>query len=421
MFGTVPSAIKNVRSSSTDNINTRFSPADWSGEFNSNAKDYFQPPFTRRKPVHSQSPIKTTFKDPPNVNGVPGSNSNQIPTSPGPEPFRPEYWTEELKRHTWDPPPPPQTSPKRSAPMSRKPSETRSKSFRGASATRPIKRAAVPKPATVSTASEGSDVQESASDSTSSRPIAEETSPGNGNSEGSAMDIDPMTPPNERQGNSSTATPNDTSRPELNGTVPTGTIQPGIKQSTANRTVSPPGDSSTESNGLPSTSKLNLDNLKKVEPFTQSSGQGLKDMHDLFSTLPFESRASTTLAPLTPRRLQLPNPPKSPPAPTKLTQTTWEQYLATMQVYMYEWNSFVDRMLAHFQERQVEAKERLTPNWMTILGEGPKGGYLKYMQGVEEDIRVREHWNVAWDKHREAMWAFGKVRAGAVEKALQAT
>ena len=424
MFHKIPPVPTNARSSSTDNINTRFSPADWHGQFNSNANDYFQPPPIRRKPLHSQSPITTTFQDHSKSNGVPSSNSNQDPTSPaGPdrEPFRPEFWTEELKQHTWDPQPTPQTSPKRSAPMSRKVPESRVKSFRGTSGTRSTRRAAVPKPATVSTASEGSDSQESPSESTSARAMAEESPASNVNDEGSAMDIDPITPSNERQEDSTPATSNGMSGTDLNDTTRTGKVEPGMKPPTSNRTSPPPGESHVETNGVPPSSKLNLDNLKKVEPFIQSTGQGLKDMQDLSSTLPFESRASITdpLTPLAPRQLQLPKPPKCPPVPPKLTQTTWEQYLATMQVYMYEWNLFVDLMLAHFQERQVETKERLTPNWMSILGEGPKGGYLKYMQGVEEDFRVREHYDVAWEKHREGMWAFGKIRAGAVEKALK--
>jgi hypothetical protein len=50
-----------------------------------------------------------------------------------------------------------------------------------------------------------------------------------------------------------------------------------------------------------------------------------------------------------------------------------------------------------------------------MKGEGPDGGYLRYMQGLEEDVTVREHWDVAWERHREAMRRFGRVKAKVVE------
>jgi hypothetical protein len=50
-------------------------------------------------------------------------------------------------------------------------------------------------------------------------------------------------------------------------------------------------------------------------------------------------------------------------------------------------------------------------------GSGDKGGYGKYMRGVEEDFRVRAHWDVSWEKHRECLRGLGKVR----ERLLKST
>ena len=52
---------------------------------------------------------------------------------------------------------------------------------------------------------------------------------------------------------------------------------------------------------------------------------------------------------------------------------------------------------------------------MNALGEG---GFRSYTRGLEEDIRVREHWDVSWEKHREVMGGLGKVRERVVKGVL---
>lgn len=53
----------------------------------------------------------------------------------------------------------------------------------------------------------------------------------------------------------------------------------------------------------------------------------------------------------------------------------------------------------------------MKPDWMSAVGDGnDKWGYKKYMQGVEEDVRVREHWDVSWERHRECVKGLGLMR-----------
>ena len=82
-----------------------------------------------------------------------------------------------------------------------------------------------------------------------------------------------------------------------------------------------------------------------------------------------------------------------------------------MGSYMFEWNLFNQKMLDHFVGRQASVEDVLKPNWMSAVGEGTeRWGYKKYMQDVQEDFRVREHWDVSWEKHRECMKGLGGVR-----------
>lgn len=167
---------------------------------------------------------------------------------------------------------------------------------------------------------------------------------------------------------------------------------------------------------------------------------------------------------LDPRPLQLPRPPKAPLAPGTVTPSAWEIYLATSRVYLKEWTVFNDKMLGHFNDRQRDVKESMVEDWMGVVGDidgpthlnedgdahededdeddeedegetiekagkrrrGAKGqgrrrrqGFLKYMQSMEEDFRVRQHWDIAWEKHRDAMWTFSKTRDEAIRKLLR--
>lgn len=193
---------------------------------------------------------------------------------------------------------------------------------------------------------------------------------------------------------------------------------------------------------------LDLKNLESVSPFTATSGGGINDLQDLNSTLPFDSKPANSPQAginIRPRDLALPKPPKPPSAPTlspaasqpgappelALARTAWDRYIAEMGTYMFEWNDFNRKMLGHFNARQAIVETGLSPNWMKAVGDtsrlnfndgsGPsddeqlvlgqaKGGFGAYLRGVEEDFVVREHWSVAWERHRECILVLGRVR-----------
>ncbi len=387
-----------LRSHSSDTINMNFSPTDWNGKFTGNADEYFVPPPSNRgnpprgrtSPVRRQQPRQQApgssgpFPYTASVTApTPSALNRSIPTN-GAEHGNSsqEEWAKHLKPATWDylPPPPPgspnRTSRKRPI-AARKPSKTANK------------RAAAPKAASISATLDDSGDENEAASSTS---LSSKTS-----GRGSAMDIDPvLTPPSAEQ-------------PKANGVE---TTAPAAQSDT---TLPPPGPtlpprSNGNSHTEPDSSQLNLGDLKNVAPFAPSQS-GLGDLKDLSTTLPFESRPSPNPFNIhTPQPLILPSPPKSISVPPNLTQTAWERYLAQMRGYMFEWNAYNTKMLRHFNERQ-SSLDTMKPDWMSAVGEGnDKWGYKKYMQGVEEDFRVREHWDVSWERHRECMKGLGVMR-----------
>lgn len=183
---------------------------------------------------------------------------------------------------------------------------------------------------------------------------------------------------------------------------------------------------------------VDLDSLSHVAPF-QPSNTGLGDLKDLITTLPFESQTSRSRPSQTMtngvafsslKALNLPRPPKEVIPPLEdVTQDCWARYTSEMAVYMREWDAFNLKMLDHFRARQAQLDMSLKPNWMRALGDGPdvneiyqkiqddpdngrnmKVGYAAYRHWMEEDERVREWWNLAFDRHMQAVIELGKVR-----------
>ncbi|KAI9793969.1 MAG: hypothetical protein M1833_000487 [Piccolia ochrophora] len=417
-FVTTPPPAAELRPGS-QKINTRFSPSDWKGQFASNGADYFgthaQRDDARRSSQAAPSPSRgrsANIRQPANVEDgppvVPGLNHPDQAASPVQTKFSPEYWAQTFKQQSWDPslhPPPP-----------RKRSESRLKGTRPKGV---AKRQTAPKPAGVGQTLGSSDEETAASDAFSGESLGTKAS-----RESGPMDIDSgIAPPVGGSMNGRVQTPPLSTGAQHATTAPqfrrdntfSPETTPNLAHLHAKGPSSPPLGGSS---GRRPSEQVEMSSLNNVEPLT-SSRTGLHDMKDISSSLPFASRASAAHPAKTfsPQRLELPQPPRPPPAPAKITQGSWEQYLAPMRKYMGEWSQFIDKMNAHCEGRQREVKG-LSNNWLGALGEGERGGYLTYMQGVEEDFRVREHCNVAWEKHRNAMWAFGKVREAAVEKAL---
>lgn len=399
-----------LRSHSSETINLKFSPSEWHGKFTSSTNEYFgRPPPIRGNAARGRlSPSKNRFLRPNQPLPQQANTSNEqnsrdgsasSPPSPGaagshppPPPaeaaesagskYSSEEWAQHFRPATFFPPPPPSRSPARG--LSRKRPKAPRK-FPKAT----YKRQSVPKPASVSATLD--DAEEDPEMASVAESLSSKTSGGE-----SAMDIDPaLTPPStgQSQEHGETKSP---SQPVLSESTPRPPVPPRAK------------------NDLPASEQdphMNLGELKNVAPFAPSY-EGLSNLNDLTSTLPFESRSSKhAVEHPPPQPLILPNPPKAPQIPVGITQTSWERYIAQMRNYMFEWNAYNTKMLNHFNERQASVENTLRPEWMSAVGEGTeKWGFKAYMLGVEDDFRVREHWDVSWEKHRECMKALGGVR-----------
>ncbi|KAI9808441.1 MAG: hypothetical protein M1827_007260 [Pycnora praestabilis] len=436
-FAGPPPAATNFRSNSSDNINTRFSPSEWSGKFTGNSNEYFTGPQTagrkdagsrsRTSPVrgrpHSRppSPVKTqpAFTSQESlVNGAPKipppKDRPILPPSPGPAKFSPAEWTQHFKDPTWAGPPPP-------APPSpgKRPQGMRTRA--------PSKSTTTRKNVPITTKLGATIVDDPGEDVVLGYSKARKDREGRSFSDGvhdddNAMDID-STPPQERNRSVDVNGQKEPRYVSVEPTRPERRAEDGPSKSTPIAPTKPSSISPVPSRSGPppmsqtGTSHLNLGDLNNVEPLA-AGNHGLKDLKDLASTLPFESRPSGNPPDQRsgPQRLELPRVPRAPtipPAPTDLNDELISRYFTSMQAYFSEWNIFHKTMLAHFTSRQHQVQNELSPDWIL---QSPKGNeYKKYMSWIEEDMRVRQHWDIAWERHREAMKGFGGFREACVK------
>ncbi|EHY53744.1 hypothetical protein ABEF92_006332 [Exophiala dermatitidis] len=192
----------------------------------------------------------------------------------------------------------------------------------------------------------------------------------------------------------------------------------------------------------PSSEKWSINEGVDLKAFTQQApfapaSTGLKDMGDIATHLPFESRPAASVdaggkAAARLRALNLPKPPKPvvPPAVDRLDQANWLQYVENMKVYMREWNRFNAKMIEHFRIRQDRIGETMAPNWISMRGDGPdadsvdgltgdaaknshEAGYAAYMQWLKDDAQCRAWWDHAHDEHMKCLEDLGRVREAA--------
>lgn len=167
---------------------------------------------------------------------------------------------------------------------------------------------------------------------------------------------------------------------------------------------------------------VDLNNLARVAPFAPSS-TGLKDMDDLSTTLPFESRAAPAVdlgktVSASSSNLRLPKPPKRIFPPSELNQLSWARYVADMNAYVCDWHVFNKKMVEHFRSRQEQLDMTMLSHWINMIGDGPppsgldgrNAGYATYMAWMAEDDKCREWWNVANEKNRECFEDLGRTR-----------
>ncbi|KAI9736637.1 MAG: hypothetical protein M1834_000841 [Cirrosporium novae-zelandiae] len=419
---------KNLRSHSTENINTQFSPTDFHPKFEGMHGGF---PFPRNHERRNRSrgsssggrfprQNSTAEPNPLFTNNFAGefSSGQQTPSSnippkadmPPRKGFSVEEWNERVKQERFFAANPPSLSPTRGANIKRP------KSPRKAGGKKPT----IPKPATVSideatyVPANGDSVDGKSANHNIPSPS------------GSEMDIDPEIP-NVNSSSSTTAQhdiprhgassfPNFHSAQSASTPVPPPSTPP-LKTPT-NRTNSKreniilePTSTNKPSVSTGSPSNLDLHNLNNIAPFGRSTtnNEGIKNLSDLGINLPFESRAESLKHKVQPQHLDLPNPPKAPLIPINISQETVERYFKQMSAYMIEWHNFNQTMLNHFAARhQINIESSKTSDWMRAYSDKE---YVRYVQGVEEDVRVREHWNISCNKHRECLKKLGEVRA----------
>lgn len=412
MFASKPN---NFKSRSTDSISTKFTPDDWTGKFEGN-RDYFNMPPPSRKGGNSKA-------SPGNAKANGPAVPNTMPPPP-PPPIRPTVDTSatdpteptrfsatEWQQTDWalhpEPtnPPSPTKQPRRTKmPKSRK------------TTTIP---ATVPKPATVS-------------DATEENGIPQDEGLSNGSSESvgsfgdSAMDIDSEVPAQPTM----QASPETVKGARKVTTAPTRSDWQEPKRKpvgTANTAapLSSPTRQTSQASAKPGDASFGFGTFQNVAPFASSSADGINHLSDLGSSLPFPSAASKAhpaqkdasdaTGSSNGTSLVIPKPPRPPAEPSRLTRTSWVSYMHNMQTYLSEWNKFNTAMVTHFNARQSWV-DRLADRfngpygWVGALGDVKDGGFQSYMEALQEDDRVREHWNVACEKHKTAMEKCGRLR-----------
>lgn len=434
--------------SSTSDLHKKFSAEDWREHLSqfdfmgsaSPSKETLQKSSAsqaRGRAAHrngAASPISNPFGTTPLYQTSGSSQTQQQPTPFAQAKFSADSWSEQLRNLSW-------TAPEAEKTTNSAPPRSPKKQPRAGTKVR-----SAPRPASVTT--EADEVNETLNGRTPPEP-PRRAAP-DVDVEEMDLDEDLPTPPDvppvpgkvplDRSG--------DDGYPELSSQA--------APESPAKKPRHPPRSESNTPISPSRPALFNLDNLRNTAPFTNTTSGGIENLEDFHTTLPFDSQAkqqTTTKRDIRPRELQLPNPPKRPWAPKPvsipgssnpvLPRDKWNWYVSAMGAYMHEWNTFNRRMLTHFNARQEANETGLAPGWISAVGDSTrlkiggdddsngsngktkireddideflvpgtnKGGFSAYLRGVEEDIQVRKHWDVASEMHRECILNLGILR-----------
>jgi hypothetical protein len=93
--------------------------------------------------------------------------------------------------------------------------------------------------------------------------------------------------------------------------------------------------------------------------------------------------------------------------------------MSQMTFYMGAYYQFEEKMLQHFNTRHLNARKFGTGGTthsaggmedadgpmklLEALADGTGEGYASYLRGLQEDMRVQKHWEVAKERHRDAI------------------
>ncbi|CAD0107600.1 unnamed protein product [Aureobasidium uvarum] len=370
-----------AKSRSEDSINTSFVPEQWAGDFTSNNVFAAAQATAGRKSATPSRKSSRAFRQQSRTNTFSEhttqqnqAEATQDPTMPSPPPppakYSPEEWAKHFQDATWafDPNTLRTSSPGK--PESRTTSRSNSAAVRKGSRVANKIPVNTPKPATVTDETEES--------------VPRTHSP-------DEMDVDDAPPAN-------TPAPTQTTSVQEPRIYPVDTNNLRRNDTESNK---------RESSGF----NVKLDDLGAAVDAPPS--QGLDGLADISSTLPFTSKASTTIPTFTPQNLVLPPLPRAPSTPTKLTRASWSTYCTTFSVYLDKFNKYNAVIVAHFSSRQDLAAKVVKAGIRALeaVGEASTGeGFMSYAQAVKEDERVREHWNVGCERHADAVKEFEAVR-----------
>lgn len=395
------------KSSSEGHINTNFSPEGWNGKFGG-APDYFAPPPTSGKKSASPSRRRGTgLRAGMTRTSSPGRSAESVPpvatasadggeqepqsASSGPT-FSQEEWAKHFKEPSW-------VLPQQGVPTS--PAKGPKASSRKASKSNV--KSGVPGARGAQTAA-GMEKDQAPAARAEAAPF----------DEGDAMDIDSEPPPHASEqayDGASTEVNNAAKEPRPYSVPPPDWRKP--PEANPNGNQHPPPAPETDTN-LNTNLNTNLDDLSHVEPLARPAHpEGLRNLNDLSSTLPFQSAPANSTFDPSPRLLQLPTQPKVPEPPTKLTKASWIAYTTVFGAYARAFHNFNATMLEHFSARESQAQSQINDGdaWLMTTGERSAGsGWGSYLRECREDERVREAWVLGCERHKEAVEGFEKVR-----------
>ena len=436
---TSPRSPKTSFSNSSENISTKFAAEDWHGKFE--AGDYFVNDGiggnTRSRTrsgsrTRTRSPVKGWATKKSQVPPIPNTDpetwqqttDSEPISSPGGTKFTAEEWARTFKPQHFDPPPYPSGSTTaRPPPRTARRPRTGSSTTKAANTTRTAGNSAM---VDDDESSESPLEMGSRTTQPTATPQANQDAPSAGVDSPNAMDIDPPfdqpsdTPKARQNGfaaskataNEARNVPVEPSRPEWRAGDASGSdVPPGAQK----QPDLPPRSGNVNSQQRTTKSadeedfKTNFEDLKNVEPL-QHPATGLHSFSDLTSTLPFQSRAASTLTiprSLSSGELDLPNPPRAPMVPpvintTRPSMSSWESYLLAFKAYMAEWDIFNTKMIMHFVARKNQV-DAMKPGWLEAFGDSD---LAKYQEAMVEDFKVRQHWDVACEKHQAAIEKF---------------
>ena len=394
-----------------ENVNTTFTPEDWHGKFQA-GEDYFgstnQPNLSRARSDGNTPAFGSPSKRRPFVNTETDTSAIDPETlsqsqsagaaETSPPPTGPKFSADEWKKTFAEPifTNPPQPTPARafSRPGTSRRNKTGSSSSKG------------PKPKATVVDSDDDEPVIIGSRPASSHSKSKFSTEGDFVGSPNAMDIDPKPAPT-RSASTVRNVPLEPSRPEWRSGEPNFDTVPSTQKS---------GQQQGQDGDL----KATFNDFKNTAPFSVLS-TGLNDFADLKTTLPFESKASSTVPfakGFGTNKLELPQPPKGPSPPAiapnapRPSSDAWKAYSNQMIAYMNAWKQFNTRMLNHFAARRDEV-DSMGSNWMFAIGDKD---LLKYIEGQKEDEKIREWWDVASHKHMKTMedfaWAKKVFRDG---------